>query len=70
MAASERSTLVRAKEIAKTDQSPATDLDSREEVAVKLEYHKIDPSLLRDEFDFYDSTCWGGKRIPKVYWCG
>lgn len=53
----------------RTNQSPATDLNTGEEVAVKLEHHKIDPSLLRDEFEIYESLA-GGKGIPKVHWFG
>ena len=50
-------------------QSTATDLKTGEEVAVKLEHHSVDPSLLRDEFEIYESLA-GGKGIPKVYWFG
>ena len=60
--------LVRAKghgRSRRTDQSPAADLDTEEEVAVKLEHHSIDPSLLSDEFEIYESLA-GGKGIPKV----
>lgn len=49
----------------RTDPDTATDLKTGEEVAVKLEHHSIDPSLLRDEFDIYKSFA-GGKGIPKV----
>ena len=38
-------------------------------MAVKLEHHSIDPSLLRDEFEIYESLA-GGKGVPKVYWFG
>ena len=54
---------------AKTDQSTATDLNSGKEVAVKLEHNKIDPSLLRDEYETYELLA-GGKGIPKVHWFG
>ena len=50
-------------------QSTATDLNTGEEVAVELEYHSIDPSLVRDEFEIYESLA-GGKGFPKVYWFG
>lgn len=53
----------------KTDGRTATDLNSGEEVAVKLEYQRIDPSLLRDEYEVYESLA-GGKGIPSVYWFG
>lgn len=42
-------------------------MNSGKEVAVKLEYHMIDPSLLRSEYEIYESLV-GGKGIPKVYW--
>lgn len=45
----------------------ATDLNSGKEVAVKLEYHMIDPSLLRDEYEIYELLV-DGKGILKVYW--
>ena len=38
-------------------------------MAVKLEYYKIEPSLLSDEFEMYE-TLAGGKGIPRVYWFG
>ena len=38
-------------------------------MAVKLEHHSIDPSLLREEFEIYGSLA-GGTGIPKVYWFG
>ncbi|KAL9621089.1 MAG: hypothetical protein Q9160_004474 [Pyrenula sp. 1 TL-2023] len=47
----------------------ATSLKSGAEVAVKLEYHRVDPSLLCDEFETYKSL-GGGKGIPQVYWFG
>ena len=52
-----------------TDQIPATDLSSDTEVAVKLEHHRIEPSLLRDEFEIYESLA-GGEGMPEVYWFG
>jgi len=39
-------------------------LSSGEERAVKLEYYKIDLSLLRDEYEIYESLA-GGKGILK-----
>lgn len=47
----------------------ATDSETGEEVAVKLEYQKIEPSLLRDEVEIYKSLS-GGEGIPQVKWSG
>lgn len=58
-----------ARDFAATDRSIARDLKTEAEVAVKLEHNKIEPSLLRDEFDIYQLLA-GGKGIPKVYWFG
>jgi hypothetical protein len=73
MAASERRTFVRTYEVggdfAKIDQSTACELTSGEEVAVKLEHHKIDQTLLRDKFEIHELLA-GGEGIPKVYWFG
>lgn len=41
-------------------------LDTGEEVAIKLEHVSIDPSLLRGEVDNYRSLA-GGAGIPRVY---
>lgn len=68
----EQSTLVRTKtprRFLDSDQSIAVDLKSGEEVAVKLEHHRVDPSLLQDEYEIYKSLA-GGKGISKVYWFG
>jgi serine/threonine protein kinase len=48
--------------------SPATDVDTDEEVAIKLE-HQSDPSVLREEVRVYKSLA-GGAGIPTVYWFG
>ncbi|MCJ1479816.1 serine/threonine protein kinase [Lambiella insularis] len=47
----------------------ATDSETGDEVAVKLEYQEIEPSLLRDEVDIYKSLS-GGEGIPQVKWSG
>jgi serine/threonine protein kinase len=49
--------------------SPATDLNSGEGVAIKLEHYDGDPSVLADEFEIYQSLA-GGKGIPKADWFG
>lgn len=48
---------------------PAADVDSGEEVAVKLEHHSIGRSFLRDEAEIYQSLA-GGQGIPRVFWSG
>ncbi|MCJ1246640.1 serine/threonine protein kinase [Trapelia coarctata] len=52
-----------------TDDSPAVNVDTAEEVAIKLEHVSIDPSLLREEVEVYKSLA-GGAGIPNVYWFG
>ncbi|MCJ1384251.1 serine/threonine protein kinase [Xylographa soralifera] len=47
----------------------ATDSETGEEVAVKLESQKVEPSLLRDEVEIYESLS-GGEGIPPVKWSG
>ena len=44
----------------------ATDVDSGNEVAIKLEHISIDPSFLEREADVYQSLS-GGTGIPRVY---
>ncbi|WEW55390.1 hypothetical protein PRK78_000820 [Emydomyces testavorans] len=40
-----------------------------QEVALKLEYVQIDPSLLENEIEIYEELS-GGPGIPRVYWHG
>src|SRR5436853_7114833 len=40
-----------------------------QEVALKLEYVQIDPSLLESEIEIYEALS-GGPGIPRVYWHG
>ena len=47
----------------------ATDDNTDEQVAIKLEHVSIDPSLLREEGEVYKSLA-GGAGIPSVYWFG
>ena len=49
-----------------TDRSPASNLDTREDVAIKLEHISIDPSFLKPEADIYQSLS-GGVGIPRVH---
>jgi hypothetical protein len=49
-----------------TDDSPATDMNTDEEVAIKLKRVSVDPSLLREEVEGYKSLA-GGAGIPTVY---
>lgn len=44
----------------------ATDVDSGDEVAIKLEHISVDPSLLECEAEIYGSLA-GGPGIPRVY---
>ena len=46
-----------------------TNVDTDEEVAIKLEHVSIDPSLLEREADIYKSLS-GAAGIPHVYWYG
>jgi casein kinase I homolog HRR25 len=52
-----------------TDYNLVTDVTTDEELAIKLEHVSIDPSLLREEVDFYESLA-GGAGIPTIYWFG
>ncbi|OAL53546.1 kinase-like protein [Pyrenochaeta sp. DS3sAY3a] len=45
------------------------DLDSGEEVALKLEYHEVDPSQLQNEVEIYKKLDQG-RGIPRFYWLG
>jgi len=45
------------------------DLQSRQEVALKLELEQIDPSQLENEIEIY-KTLAGGPGIPRVFWHG
>jgi serine/threonine protein kinase len=47
----------------------AANVNTDEEVAIKLEHVSIDPSLLREEAEVYKSLA-GGAGIPTVYWFG
>ncbi|KAL9116097.1 MAG: hypothetical protein Q9227_000466 [Pyrenula ochraceoflavens] len=47
----------------------AIDVNTGEEVAIKLEHQSIDPSILRQEAEIYKSLA-GGAGIPSVYWSG
>ena len=47
----------------------AADVNTDEEVAIKLEHVSIDPSLLREEVEVYKSLA-GGAGIPAVRWFG
>jgi serine/threonine protein kinase len=44
-------------------------LETGEAVALKLEYHEVDPSQLENEVGIYKELC-GGDGIPQVYWYG
>lgn len=52
-----------------TQRPPATDVNTGDEVAIKLEHVSIDPSLLEEEVEIYKSLA-GGAGIPTVYWFG
>ena len=45
------------------------DLQTGQEVALKLEYTQIDPSYLENEVEIYKELS-GGPGIPQVYWYG
>ena len=47
----------------------ATDVNTGDEVAIKLEHQSVDPSLLQQEAKVYKSLAGGGG-IPSVYWDG
>jgi len=47
----------------------AYDLQTAEEVALKLEYQRINPSHLENEVEVYDALA-GGPGIPRVFWHG
>jgi len=47
----------------------AHDLETGEEVALKLEYTGIDPSHLENEVEIYGALA-GGRGIPRVIWYG
>ena len=44
-------------------------METREEVAIKLEHHSVDPSLLDEEVEIYQSLS-GHNGFPLVYWHG
>lgn len=46
-----------------------TDIQTSEEVALKLMPHAHDPQILRAEADVYQALS-GGTGIPRVLWCG
>ena len=48
---------------------PGHDVDTNEEVAIKLEHAKVDPSFLTEEAEVYKHLA-GGIGIPAVYWFG
>jgi serine/threonine protein kinase len=58
-----------AGDFAFTDLCAATDLNHGEEIAVKIELHKIDPSLIDDGYGIYKSLA-GRTGIPEVHWFG
>jgi serine/threonine protein kinase len=45
------------------------DVNTDEEVVIKLEHESIDPLLLREEVEVYKSLA-GGAGIPTIYWFG
>jgi serine/threonine protein kinase len=45
------------------------DLETVQEVALKLEYNQVSPSQLNNEFEIYKELD-GGNGIPRVYWFG
>lgn len=47
----------------------ARDVLDNHEVALKLEHHSIDPSMLADEYDTYKALP-EGPGFPRVYWYG
>lgn len=53
----------------KTYLTQGTDVETDKEFAIKLEHVSIDPSLLKSEYDVYQSLS-GGEGIPQVYACG
>lgn len=52
-----------------TDDLPGIDLETDENVAIKLESIDIDPSMLEEEARVYELLA-GGRGIPKVHWFG
>ena len=44
-------------------------LETKEEVALKLEYNQVSPSQLENEVGIYKELD-GGNGIPRVYWYG
>ena len=49
--------------------SAGRDAESGDEVAIKLEHHRVDPSLLEEEVTIYRSLA-GKPGFPQVYWFG
>ena len=58
-----------ARELAITLPMTGLDVATKEEVALKLEHVKIDPSFLSREFDTY-TELRGRPGMPQVYWYG